>query len=83
MNNEDILIENVVYFKKFNDDLMDLNVKYTEEIEQLNDKILTLETERDVLKSKLSETKADIHYLLENGESIYIRNKYIRGDKDE
>jgi len=62
---------------------MDLNVKYTEEIEQLNDIILTLENERDILKSKLSESKADIHYLLENGESIYIRNKYIRGDKNE
>ena len=55
---------------------------YEKENEQLNDKILTLENERDILKSKLSETKADIHYLLENGETIYIRNKYIRGDKE-
>ena len=53
------------------------------EIERLNDIIIELENERDILKSKLSETKADIHYLLENGESIYIMNKYIRGDKDE
>lgn len=51
-------------------------------IEELRDKILEIENERDILKSKLSETKADIHYLLENGESIYIRNKYIRGDKE-
>ena len=55
---------------------------YEKENEQLNDKILTLENERDILKSKLSETKADIHYLLENGETIYIRNKYIRCDKE-
>lgn len=53
-----------------------------EEIERLEDEILTLETERDILKGKLSEIKADIHYLLENGENIYIRNKYIRSDKD-
>ena len=53
------------------------------EIEKYKDIVLDLENEKDILKSKLSETKADIHYLLENGESIYIRNKYIRGDKDE
>ena len=53
------------------------------EIEKYKDIVLDLENENDILKSKLSETKADIHYLLENGESIYIRNKYIRGDKDE
>ena len=53
------------------------------EIEKYKDDILDLENERDILKSKLSETKADIHYLLENGESIYIKNKYIRGDNNE
>ena len=53
------------------------------EIEKYKDIVLDLENENNILKSKLSETKADIHYLLENGESIYIRNKYIRGDKDE
>ena len=55
----------------------------SKQIDRLEEKVLTLENERDILKSKLSETKADIKYILENGESIYIRNKYIRGDKNE
>ena len=55
-----------------------------EEIEKYKDIVLDLENERDVLKSKLSETKADIKYLIEHGESNgYIRNKYIRGDLNE
>ena len=58
------------------------NHKLKEETERLNNIILTLENERDILKSKLSDIKADIHYLLKNGESVYIRNKYIRGDKE-
>ena len=53
----------------------------SKQIDRLEEKVLTLENERDILKSKLSETKADIKYILENGESIYIRNKYIRGNK--
>lgn len=48
------------------------------ENEELKDKLLSIENERDILKSKLSDTKADIHYLLEKGENIYIRNKYKR-----
>ena len=52
----------------------------SKQIDRLEEKVLTLENERDILKSKLSETKADIKYILENGESIYIRNKYIRGN---
>ena len=59
-------------------------IKYSEEIEELKDKIVSIETERDIFKSKLSETKADIKYLLEYGEGNgYIRNKYTRGDVDE
>ena len=54
----------------------------SKQIDRLEEKVLTLENERDILKSKLSETKADIKYILENGESIYIRNKYIRGNKE-
>lgn len=82
--NEDRLIQNIVYFKKFNDDLMDLNVKYTEEIEELKDKILTLENERDLLKSILSEAKADIKYILKNGdESGWLKKKYFRDKVDE
>lgn len=52
----------------------------SKQIDRLEEKVLTLENERDILKSKLSETKADIKYILENGESIYIRNKYIKGE---
>ena len=74
-----------------NDEIRDFCIKkdlkifeLEQEIERLNNIILDLENERDILKSKLSETKADIKYLLENGEGNgYIRNKYIRGDKDE
>lgn len=81
---DDKFIEYISMLKHFNNDVMTLNIKYCDEIEELRDKILELENERDVLKSKLSETKADIKYLLEYGEGNgYIRNKYIRGDKDE
>lgn len=49
------------------------------EIERLNNIRIALENERDVLKSTLSDTKADIKYLLTNGEGNgYIRNKYLR-----
>ena len=72
----------ILMMKTFTSELMELNIKYSEQIEKYKDDILSLENERDILKSKLSETKADIHYLLENGESIYIKNKYIRGDKE-
>lgn len=55
------------------------NLDKDKEIEKLKDKIISLETERDVLKSTLSETKADIKYLLQSGEGNgYIRNKYLR-----
>ena len=81
MNDE--ILKYISMMKTFNSELMELNIKYSEQIEKYKDIILDLENERDILKSKLSETKADIHYLLENGESIYIRNKYIRGDKNE
>jgi len=65
----------------FNDENFE---KLTNERNEQIDKILALENERDILKSKLSETKADIKYLLEHGEGNgYIRNKYIRGGKDE
>lgn len=81
MNDE--MLKYILMMKEFNSELMELNIKYSEQIEKYKDIVLDLENERDILRSKLSETKADIHYLLENGESIYIRNKYIRGDKDE
>ena len=75
--------EIVANMLRFNKELMELNVKYTEEIEELKDKIISLENERDILTSNLSETKADIKYLLENGEANgYIRKKYTRGDKE-
>jgi len=80
MNDE--ILKYISMMKTFNSELMELNIKYSEQIEKYKDIILDLENERDILKSKLSETKADIHYLLENGESIYIRNKYIRSDKE-
>lgn len=81
---EDELIKYVAMMKEFNSELMELNIKYSDQIEKYKDIVLDLENERDILKSKLSETKADIKYLLENGEGNgYIRNKYIRGDKDE
>lgn len=57
------------------DILINILISSREEVERLNDKIIELENERDILKSKLSETKADIHYLLEKGENIYIRRK--------
>ena len=78
----DEILKYISMMKTFNGEIMELNIKYSEQIEKYKDIILDLENERDILKSKLSETKADIHYLLENGESIYIRNKYIRGDKE-
>ena len=74
MNDEQL--KYLMMLKEFNSELMELNTKYSEEI-------MDLQNERDILKSKLSETKADICYLLKNGESIYIRNKYIRGDSNE
>ena len=80
MNDE--ILKYILMMKTFNSELMELNIKYSEQIEKYKDIILDLENERDILKSKLSETKADLHYLLENGESIYIRNKYIRGNKE-
>ena len=80
MNDE--VLKYISMMKNFNSELMELNIKYSDQIEKYKDIVLDLENERDILKSKLSETKADIHYLLENGESIYIKNKYIRGDKE-
>lgn len=79
----DELLKYISMMKQFNSELMELNIKYSDQIEKYKDIVLDLENERDILKSKLSETKADIHYLLENGESTYIKNKYTRGDKDE
>ena len=70
------------YAKTPKETLINILITSREQIEKYKDIVLDLENERDILKSKLSETKADIHYLLENGESIYIRNKYIRGDKE-
>lgn len=80
---EDELIKYLAMMKEFNSELMELNIKYSDQIEKYKDIVLDLETERDALKSKLLETKADIKYLLEYGEGNgYIRNKYIRGDKE-
>lgn len=81
MNDE--MIKYILMMKEFNSEIMELNIKYSEQIEKYKDIVLDLENERDILKSKLSETKADIHYLLENGESNYIKNKYIRVIKSE
>ena len=81
MNDE--ILKYISMMKTFNSELMELNIKYSDQIEKYKDIVLDLENERDILKSKLSETKADIKYLLENGEGNgYIRNKYIRGDKE-
>lgn len=64
--------------------LINILIASREQVDKYKDIILDLENERDVLKSKLSETKADVKYLLEYGEGNgYIRNKYLRGDKDE
>ena len=82
MNRTMFIGTDLCYSQEFVDDRISELKEKEKEIERLNDIIIELETERDVLKSKLSETKADIHYLLENGESIYMRNKYIRGDKE-
>ena len=63
--------------------LINILIASREQIEKYEDSILDLENERDILKSKLSETKADIKYLLEYGEGNgYIRSKYIKGDKE-
>lgn len=64
--------------KDDNEYLNEVNIELSIEKNRLNDIIIELENERDILKSKLSETKADIHYLLEKGENIYIRRKYKR-----
>ena len=79
----DRLVELAMNIHHFNQDVMELNIKYIEQIEKDKDAILDLETERDILKSKLSETKADIKYLIEYGVTPYIKNKYIRGDNNE
>jgi predicted RNase H-like nuclease (RuvC/YqgF family) len=63
-------------------ELLEVIERLNKENEELKDENLSLETKIDILVSKLSEIKADIKYILENGESIYIRNKYIRGDKE-
>ena len=78
--NKDIMRKH--YYKTPKETLINILIESREQIEKYEDIILDLENERDILKSKLSETKADIHYLLKNGESFYIRNKYIRGDKE-
>lgn len=63
--------------------LINILITSREQIEKYKDIVLDLENERDILRSKLSETKADIKYLLEYGEGNgYIRNKYLRGDKE-
>ena len=81
---DDKFVEYISMLKHFNNDVMKLNIKYCDEIEELRDKILELETERDVLKSKLLETKADIKYLLRFGEGNgYIRKKYSRDIVDD
>lgn len=36
-------IELIAYYKKFNQELMELNIKYTEEIEELKDIVKTQE----------------------------------------
>lgn len=73
-------LDNKIYHC-FNDENFE---KLTNERNEQIDKILVLENERDILISKLSEIKANIKYLLEHGEGNgYIRNKYIRGDKNE
>ena len=76
----DLFIEQVES-EEFKELIKEIKEMYKEK-EELKDKLLSLETERDILKSNLSDVKADIRYLLENGESIYIRNKYKRGDKE-
>ena len=82
MSNDE-LIKYFSMMKAFSNELTELNIKYSEEIEELRDKIISLETEKDVLISKLYEIKADIKYLLEYGEGNgYIRDKYLRGDKE-
>lgn len=64
MTTEDRLIENIVYFKKFNVDLMDLNVKYYQEIEELKDKILILENLINKIRKYCKESNMTLksHY---------------------
>ena len=67
---EDEIVKYIDMMKTFNSELMELNIKYSEQIEKYKDIVLALENERDILKSKLSETKADIHYLLEKSRKV-------------
>ena len=52
-------------------------------IDELEDKIIELETKNDVLKSEISDLKADKKYYKENCERAlnYIENHDIREDK--
>ena len=62
MNDE--MLEYISMMKQFNSELMELNIKYSDQIEKYKDIVLDLENERDILKkSKLSETKAKLKYI--------------------
>lgn len=45
--NEDKVMQIIINLKKFNSDLMDLNIKYAEEIEKLKERIKELEHENN------------------------------------
>ena len=78
------LVDLALNIHYFNQDVMELNIKYSEEIKELKDNILSLETKIDILESLLSETKADVKYALEYGDGNgYLRKKYFRGDNHD
>ena len=81
---EEDLIKLVSNLKRFNSELMELNIKYSESIEELQDRIITFENQRDFLQSTLSDIKADIKYAIQYGDGNgYLRKKYFRSDNSE
>lgn len=53
--NEDKVMQIIINLKKFNSDLMDLNIKYAEEIERLQDMDKILRSENINLKLRINK----------------------------
>ena len=76
--NEDKVMQIIINLKKFNSDLMDLNIKYAEEIERLKDENEKLT--KEWLKSQEKRRKA-IEYI-KNNCYIETTNEYMKYGDD-
>ena len=93
--NEDKVMQIIINLKKFNSDLMDLNIKYAEEIERLQDMDKILRNENINLKLRINKS---IEYIKNNAmyseewkkccDDLYTKDcdellKILKGEKNE